>query len=164
MGVFTDTIPTFIVGRLKAAYLSTLGDLATALTSSWSTWSPTLTNLTLGTGTQVARYRQSGKTVDYYWQWIYGAGSAVGTTPSFTLPVAPAAHYSTGRTGAFPGTVHLLDNGVTERQGGVKISTGSTLVITYWTAAPAQADITNAAPWTWAAADGFTIFGSYEAA
>ncbi len=61
---------------------------------SWSTWSPTLTNLTQGNGTVVAKYIQVGKSVFYYFRFTLGSTSAVGTGGSFTLPVTSVATYT----------------------------------------------------------------------
>jgi hypothetical protein len=165
MGDWNGIVPTILAGYVPSGddWSAILGEL-TALSAAWTDYSPTLTNLTLGGGTQYAKYRRVGKTVDYYWQFVYGSSSAVGTAPSFTLPVAPATYYGTGRTTAFPGTVHLLNSGVEHRQGNLAISSGSTVVVSFWNATPNLADITATAPWTWNAPDAMTAWGSYEAA
>jgi hypothetical protein len=82
----------------------------------------------------------------------------------FTLPAAPASYYSTGGNAAFPGNVHLLDLSTADRQGMVKISSGSTVQLTYWNATPANASITATAPWTWGTGDTMTAYGTYETA
>ena len=116
MGSWTGTVPSHTAGaKLRASTLQTLDDIATALTSAWTTWSPTLANLTLGNAVQTARYRRLGQTVDWYWQFTLGTTSAVGTAPSFTLPVAPASTYGTGGNSAFPGGVHLLQTGALDK-------------------------------------------------
>ena len=164
MGVYTGTIPPFYVGRLPISKLTELYDFALAATSAWSTWVPTLTNLTLGNGTQTARYRQLGQTVDYYWSLLLGSTSAVGTTPRFTLPVAPASFYGSLTTG-FPGNFHLLDAGTAHRQGMVQFDSGSTVQLAYWDATPTLQGITSTTPWTWTTSDALTVFGgTYEAA
>lgn len=134
--------------------------------AAWTTWVPTLTNLTLGNGTQTARYRQMGKTIDYYWSFVLGSTSAVSVTtpPKFTLPVAPRSHYGTGGSTAFPGAVHLLDAGLAHRQGLVQLDTGSTVQLAYWDATPTLQSIGSTTPWTWGTNDAITAWGSYEAA
>jgi hypothetical protein len=52
----------------------------------WTTWTPTLNNLTLGNGTVTARYRQIGKTIEAYFKFTLGSTSAVGSGPTFSLP------------------------------------------------------------------------------
>jgi hypothetical protein len=168
MGDWTPgTVPTILAGDIPTGDdWKTITDIATALTSAWTTWVPTLTALTLGNGTQTARYRRLGSTVDYYWRFLLGSTSAVsaGPPPKFTLPVAPASHYGTGGTSAFPGGVHLLDSGTAHRQGLVQIDTGSTLQLAYWEATPTLASITTTTPWTWTTSDAITVWGTYEAA
>src|SRR5690348_3539726 len=80
-------------------------------TAAWVAWVPTLTNLTLGNGTQVANYRQVGKTVDFIWTLLLGSTSAVGTVPSFTLPVAPSTNWIPADT-IFPMRGVLIHTGV----------------------------------------------------
>jgi hypothetical protein len=59
----------------------------------WSTWSPTLTNVTLGTGSTVtARYMQMGKLVFVQLQIILGSsGADVTGELIFSLPVTARA-------------------------------------------------------------------------
>lgn len=63
----------------------------------WLAYTPTLANITLGNGTSVGAYIQIGKTVHFRWTFTYGSsGSAVGTAPTFTLPVAPTGMTANG--------------------------------------------------------------------
>lgn len=165
MGDWTPgTVPTILAGDIPTGDdWKVMTDIATALTAAWTVWIPTLTNLTPGNGTQTARYRRVGNTVDWYWQFLNGSTSAVGTSPTFTLPAAPASSY-VATNPAFPGGVHLLDTGVAERQGTLKISSGSTVGITFWNATPALAAVTATAPWTWGTGDYITAWGTYETA
>jgi len=161
MGDWTGTVPTILAGDVVTGDdWQNITDELTALADDGTPWVPTLTNLTLGDGTQTAKYRRVGKWVDWYWQFLLGSTSAVGTSPTFTLPAAPASFY-VATNPAFPGSVHLLDTGVAERQGTVKISSGSTLGITFWNATPALAAVTATAPWTWATGDYMTAWGTY---
>lgn len=145
--------------------VTTLETSVAAMLAAWTDWVPTLTNLTKGSGTVVARYMQVGKTVHWYFQFVFGAGSAVGTNPMFTLPVAPAAHYTSSASAfeGFPGTVHLTDSATAARQGHVSLS-GSTVTVTFWNSTPTLAQVTSTAPWTWAVGDAITAWGTYEAA
>ncbi len=94
MGDFTASLPTFNVGPIPAASLQTLSDALAALTGAWTTThTPTLGNLTLGTGTSVFSYRRMGKTLDFFWIFTLGAGSAVGSGPTITLPAALHSKY-----------------------------------------------------------------------
>lgn len=167
MGDYSGTVPSILPSDVPSGDdWTAIQNYLTALSSAWTSpaWSPTYTNLTISNGTVVAWYRRVGKTVDYYWQFVLGSSSAVGTVPKLTLPVAPHASYSTGGNAAFPGHVHLLDTGLADRQGIVKIDTGSTIQLAYWNATPANANITATAPWTWGTGDMITIWGTYQAA
>src|SRR5258706_593917 len=88
----TPALPPLLAGDVPSAAADWAAILAAlhGATDAWTTWSPTLTNLTLGSGALTAKYRQVGKTVDIRGRFVYGIGSAVGTDPSFTLPVATA--------------------------------------------------------------------------
>jgi hypothetical protein len=160
MGSWTGTVPSFGVRAVPAADLQTMADILTAATGAWSSWSPTLTNLTLGNGTHSALYRQVGKTVDFIWSITLGSTSAVGTAPKFTLPVAP--HASLVRT--FPATVRLLDVSATFGIGLADFSGGTTIDLSYHTSTTAFAPITALAPWTWATGDIISAFGTYPTA
>jgi hypothetical protein len=59
-------------------------------TISFTTWTPTLTNITVGNGTQVARYGTSGKFVIAQYRLTFGSTTSFGGNIRFTLPIAPA--------------------------------------------------------------------------
>lgn len=54
--------------------------------TAWTSYTPTLTNLTLGNGTLSARYIQMGKTVIVRFAFILGTTSSVSALPMFSLP------------------------------------------------------------------------------
>lgn len=150
-----------IAGDMTAALEQLVQDELDALT--WSDWTPTLTNLTQGSGTLVARYIQVGTTVHFHFRFTYGSGSAVGSNPTFTLPVAPAAS-PTYPASYFPAVVRMLDSGTTARQGELTLTSGSTVQLWYWNATPATAALSSTAPWTWTTNDEIVAAGTYEAA
>lgn len=55
----------------------------------WTTWTPTMTGLTQGNGTLVARYIQVGKIVNFFIRFTFGSTSSI-TGLNFTLPVTPS--------------------------------------------------------------------------
>lgn len=60
----------------------------------WIDWTPTLTNITRGTGyTQRNRYTITGKTLSFDFALHFGTGGAVSAEPSITLPVTPTAAF-----------------------------------------------------------------------
>ena len=89
--------------------------------SEWSTWSPSYSNLSVGNGTASAIYAYTGmKTVTAHWYLTLGSTSSVGTSPTLTLPIAPADG-SDIRTLAY-----LIDSALIY-YGSVTIVTGSTV-------------------------------------
>lgn len=62
---------------------------------SWATFTPTFANLTLGNGTVNARYTQTGKQIWIFMTILLGNTSAVGTDPSFVVPVSASNLYTT---------------------------------------------------------------------
>jgi len=53
----------------------------------WQTYTPTLSNLTVGNGTTEARYRRLGNTIDVFFRFTLGSTSSVSSFPTITLPV-----------------------------------------------------------------------------
>lgn len=154
------TSPVTIVAGQKI--LASDFDAYENATAVWANWTPTLTNLTLGSGVLVAKYQQVGKTVDYRFKFRYGAGSAVGTAPRFTLPVAPHSTYTADEDNL--GTGQLLDAATQLRAAIVYLVSGSTVEIAAFGSTGAKASITATVPWTWGSADALTAWGRYEAA
>lgn len=62
----------------------------------WQTYAPSWTNVTVGNGTVVAKYIQTGKMVTVRVKFSLGNTSAVGTAPTFSLPVTAIAGYTAG--------------------------------------------------------------------
>lgn len=61
----------------------------------WIDYTPTLTNITKGNGTLVARYKQTGKTIELDIRFTLGSTSAISGIPGFSLPVTAARVGST---------------------------------------------------------------------
>lgn len=129
----------------------------------WKAWTPTWTNLTVGSGTVVARYVQVGKTVHYYLQFTFGAGSSVGDT-IFSLPVTAA---STVATTSIIGMAHISDTGTINLRGFAWLNSSTTGRLFAELASGTYvglAVLSSTVPMTWANTDFFIITGSYEAA
>ncbi len=60
----------------------------------WQSWTPTFTNLTVGNGVLACDYTQIGKTVIANLTFTLGTTSAVGTAPTFTLPVTSVSLFT----------------------------------------------------------------------
>ena len=128
----------------------------------WTTWTPTLTNLTQGSGSILARYLKRGKTLDYRFRFIYGAGSAVGSSPRFTLPFTPSADYTATNDTIGYGT--LLDSGLANRQAVVRLVSAATVEVFDVASSGQYAFITATAPWTWGSLDSISVSGRIELA
>lgn len=64
----------------------------------WQDWTPTLTDLTLGNGTVVARYLQVGGLVAAQFRMTFGSTSAItSTSPRVALPLPYADTYEASR-------------------------------------------------------------------
>lgn len=126
--------------------------------SSWIAWTPTLTNLTLGNGSVSALYKQVGATVHYRFQFTLGSTSAVGTSPRFTLPVAPLSGYAN-----FPlGDIDFTDAGTANRRGIVRLVSSSTVEIVGYGTTGVAVTVTSTVPHTWATSDTISCVGTYE--
>jgi len=132
----------------------------------WGSWTPTFANFTKGSATITAKYIQIGKTVHYRLRILLAADSAVGTLPSFTLPVT-SIDYGTNATQIGIGS--LLDYGTSSYLGMVRWATTSTAVISGINTAGTYATgtggaITATVPMTWTTNDEMILTGTYEAA
>lgn len=166
-----NTIATVINGGLDSANITdggiTPNELASGAGSSWAwqSWTPTLTNLTLGNGSVTASYIQTGKTVFFKFKFVLGTTSAVGTSPTITLPVTAT---STGMSGnSIIGDVSFLDNGAAQYRGSFYYLSTTTGIIAANVASTTYlsiASVTSAAPFTFGSTDEICISGTYEAA
>jgi hypothetical protein len=143
---------------LGTAILDDLSDV-----TEWTTWSPSLTNLTVGNGTTTARYAKIGKTVHFMWWFALGSTSAVGTSPTISLPVTLSSAWPTF---AHIGTAYIQAAG-TQYIGFVGLT--STTVMRPLSVATAGASGTIAtlsatAPGTFTTSDDIILVGTYEAA
>jgi len=149
----------------RAKLSTTAGELGGA----WQSWTPTLTNLTLGNGTVDAKYFQIGKTILFRFRFTLGSTSAVGTGPNFTLPVsAISSKYGMTSSGAPEiGHGHIEDNGTNGYSCKLLLpsATTATVVINNVAATyPTYAQVTATVPFTFTTGDELMLVGEYEAA
>ena len=131
----------------------------------WTTWSPTLANLTLGSGSVVATYARVGRIIRFRFQFTFGAGSAVGTNPTFTLPVAGNAAYDDYMPIGM--AAYYDDNAGTLYTGMAHVNADDeTVCITFRIGGSGSAGVavTATAPFTWTTPDSLSVTGAYEAA
>jgi hypothetical protein len=127
--------------------------------TSWTTWTPTLTNLTLGNGTLTASYQRVGNLIFYVFKFTLGSTSVVGTGLAFSPPVAHSSVM--GNTPV--GSARLLDdNGVDYH--GFGFRSGTDIVIHAVDGASNLTAVTALVPFIWATGDSISISGWYLAA
>lgn len=151
-----------INGTFIESVLDQIETLTTSVEGEWSTWTPALTNLTLGNGSVVARYKAQGKTVHYRFRFTMGSTSAVGTSPRFTLPVAPVTSVPYVTFQEPFGDGNLLDSGTANRRGQVIFISGSTVEVLSFSTTGVLTTITATVPQTWATGDVIAVTGVYE--
>ena len=84
---------------------------ATPSAGSWTNFTPTYTDLTVGNGTVVSRYSKNGNLVSVFFRFTCGSTSSTGVNPVVTLPSPIVPVYK----GSFVGL--WLDAGVSEYVG-----------------------------------------------
>lgn len=131
--------------------------------TAWGPWTPSLTNLTLGSGTVTAEYVEDGDTLHFYFKFVLGAGSAVGTTPGFSLPVAAHADY----VAQFPvGIVRYYDTSAGLGFSGYMRFESATEArcLRHGGASSQDIGVSSTTPMTWASGDSMFVSGTYRTA
>jgi hypothetical protein len=124
----------------------------------FSSYTPTYTNLTIGNGTVTARYGQSGKYVMVTYKLVWGSTTSMTSNILISLPVAAASTNS-------PGVFYALDAATLEALGQVSMVTTTTarfLLPQNGTYGATQ--VSSTFPWTWTTNDEFRFTIVYEAA
>ena len=135
--------------------------------AAWTTWTPTWTNFTIGTGgsaTNTGKYLKIGKFVAFWGQGTLGSsGASVGTNVNVTVPVTAANKAS------YNITITCIDTGVqsypltfphqdaTTTQFRIMVPISSTTYVE-------NRDVAANVPFTWGAGDSIFFAGTYEAA
>lgn len=146
------TLGTFVSGQvLEAAELNAIG--------TWTTFTPSWTNLTVGNATQNWQYVYVNNILAITGYIQLGSTSSVGTAPYFTFPTASSATtaygtavFSDSGTGERQGMCYCL-NGFNRFQFGVYVVSGSNIN---------RANVTATVPHTWTTNDaiGGTLIAS----
>lgn len=147
---------SFVAGDvLTAADMNAIG--------TWTTWSPTWTNLTVGNGTVTAQYSQINKVVHLRASVTFGSTTSISGSVTFTLPVTASSTAST--TGH--GVAQFGDTGSASYLGVARVSTTTTgqLVapnssLTY----VSLSALSSTVPFTWGNTDTINLTLAYEAA
>jgi hypothetical protein len=133
-------------------------------TGAWTAYTPTTANITKGSGTLTGAYAVIGKTVFFKIVFVLAADSAVGTGPTFSLPLTGTVVASVLMFSNI--YVQLLDATVAVFQGSVRAASNSSIsILGVKTDATYSQDIlvTASVPFTWTTSDAIMIHGNYEA-
>lgn len=131
---------------------------------SWSTWTPTWTNLTVGSGgTVIAKYIKFGRLVIGYARVTFGAGSAITGAVKF---VAPTTMSSSEYAFTPSGTCIMYDSGSTIYSG-IVTATGISDNMSLWASHVTGTHIdieavSTSIPMTWTTNDVLLINFIYE--
>lgn len=164
-----NTIVNVINGSLDSNNISdggiTPAELVTGTGSSWAwqTWTPAYANITVGNGTVVSKYIQTGKMVIFKYKLTLGSTSTMGTSMTVSLPVTATSDYDTVTGVIGKGIMYDLS------------ATTKFVTETFWasttTMQPLGVDSNTAyffpsatSPFTWTTGDIFYLSGVYEAA
>ena len=135
----------------------------------YTAFTPTFANLTVGNGTSSARFSRVNNVVNYYGYFILGSTSAVTGAVNITLPVTANAIYA-GINGIPMGDLEMFDTSASTWYKGEVFSIGSTTVTRtrIWTVSGTNivnnSSSSATAPMTWATGDQFLWNIRYEAA
>lgn len=133
-------------------------------TPRWISYTPTLTNLTLGNGTMTAKYFREGKLVTVNFDINLGTTSSVSTSPQIGLPFNANNYVTT--VAIVPNVFQISDYGVNAFLGFMDL--GSTNVTLRYMYTPSdkveRGTITSTVPFTWGNQDCLSGCFSYEAA
>jgi len=122
----------------------------------WQDWTPTVPTLTLGNGTQIARYMQVGSQVSFNYYLKFGSTTSI-TGSNFTItPPVPA-----DTTTAYAFSTYFLDSGTLWYTGHAAMEQSSSTIMPLVYTGPG---IGTTSPFTWTTNDVLTISGTYEAA
>ncbi len=127
----------------------------------WTPFTPSFTNLTIGNGTTSGSYTQIGKTVIGVLLITLGNTSSVGTGPYFVPPVTANAFYNNGSVNYIVGQTLLANASI----GAVAFAANSArLGWFYNSAVTTLIPITATAPVSWTATNTITTTFCYQAA
>lgn len=127
----------------------------------WTSYSPTLTNVTIGNGTVEAKYLQLGNLVFAKFKLTRGSTTSFTGTVGFSLPVTAADYgYNTGVS-------HLADAGANGYMGTLYLSSTTAGLLFVGNVSGTynyMSEVTNTVPFAWGTSDIIYISYSYEAA
>jgi hypothetical protein len=128
---------------------------------SWSNWTPSVANISLGNGTLSARYAQVGKVVHFNFKLTFGSTTTISGSPNISLPVTPSKDCIFNAGALDVGTAWYNFNVATSGATAYfdLLITNSTYLST-----TGATGFSATVPFTWTTNDAFVLNGSYEVA
>jgi hypothetical protein len=153
-----DTVARLAVGA-NDTVLTADSTAATGLKwgGDWTAFTPSVSNLTVGNGTFIGRYRKIGKTCEVYFRLTFGSTTSVQTNPHFFLPF----NYKN----SFVAYGDFLDSGTLRYTGVIDTAFGAAAyfaVIKTDSTYGSLLAMTSTIPFTWTTNDVITFNFSYE--
>ena len=128
----------------------------------WTSFTPTLTGVTIGGGTLAGSYVQIGKTIHFRASLTLSTTTITGAV-SFSLPVTAAAAVNSTPVGLS----RMIDANGSQYIGAIVATSTTTVQVRALNAASTyllENPLSSTVPFTWADGDVISIEGTYEAA
>ena len=122
----------------------------------WTSFAPTWTNLTVGSGVGTYSYIKVGRLIVASYDFVLGGTSSVGTGPYVTLPEAAAANQ------LIAAVAEYRDTSAPAVNAGVVLLSGTVLLPCRLV--EARTSLSATAPFTWASGDSLRWIVSYQSA
>ena len=127
----------------------------------WTAYTPTLSNWTLGNGTVSGSYCQIGKVVHFRLTMIVGSTTAIGSSPTFTVPV----NMTSTSAWNVRGYIRDISLGAAGCYELASRPASTTAIGGFYTGTNGQQlGFNSTTPFTWDSGDGVQLAGTYEAA
>ncbi len=137
----------------------------------WTAYTPTLTNLTLGNGSIVARYCKIGKKVSVYIMYKGGSTSSMGSVPTFSLPATASSGYAFGGDYTISptniGTGRITEGGSTQGYVDIRLQSSTSISPVLLTADATYVralNISSSVPMSWSSSSSMFMQFTYEEA
>jgi hypothetical protein len=136
----------FTTGQvLTAAQMNSIGEVVS--------YTPSLTNITLGNGSLSARYVLINNFVHYEGKLIFGSTTSISATPQIALPLASAQSFQVA------GNILYADSGIATYMGFPLIAGSSSIYLyiqNFATAYGSEVAVSATVPFTWGNLDNIT--------
>lgn len=138
-----------------------------SLANAWTSFTPTWTNLTVGNGTQVAKYRQVGKILFFEVRLVFGSTTSI--TGRVSLDWPPIAPANTAAANMANVVIELADYSDGPYPGfkfgqGANTTKFELLAVNAGGTYSKFALLSSTVPFTWATSDEINLSGFYEVA